>query len=84
MPSTSRKVVVRCDICGDEMHHQVNGAACFPCQNFIPADLFYRYAEHVTLNNDFAACDECGEHQETGFINDEGVCMDCEEVQSGN
>lgn len=49
MPSTSTKVIVNCDICGDEMHHQVNGAACFPCNNFIPADLFYRYAEHITL-----------------------------------
>lgn len=49
MSSTRTKVIVKCDICGDEMHHQVNGAACFPCQNFIPADLFYRYAEHITL-----------------------------------
>ena len=27
----------------------------------------------------FAQCDECGEVEETGFINDDGVCIDCED-----
>ena len=27
----------------------------------------------------FAQRDECGEVEETGFINDDGVCLDCED-----
>lgn len=84
MTTTSRKVVCLCDICGDEMQEQASGFACFPCKHFIPSDQLYRYAEHVMVTNDFGSCDECGLHQETGFIDDDGVCMDCEEVQSGN
>ena len=51
----------------------------------IPADQLYRYAEHVTIHQCSKPADDVdGQHQETGFINDEGVCMDCEEVQGGN
>lgn len=27
----------------------------------------------------FNECNECGELEESGFINDDGVCLDCEE-----
>ena len=53
MPDASRKVVVNCDICGDEMREQASGFACFPCKNFIPSDQLYRYAEHVTVELDY-------------------------------
>lgn len=79
MPDTSTKVIVNCDICGDAMSEQAAGFACFPCKNFIPEGQLYRYAAHV-----FIQCDTCGDVDESGFINDEGNCMDCEGVQSGN
>ena len=84
MPDTSTKVRVNCDICCEQMSKQPDGFACWPCKNYIPDDQLYRYAEHVMVTSDFGSGDECGLHQETGFINDDGVCMDCEEADSAN
>ncbi len=85
MSATSTLVLVKCDICGDEMREQPdNSFICWKDSHRIPSDQLYRYAEHITIQNDFSSCDECGQHQETGFINDDGICMDCEEADSVN
>ena len=50
MPHDTRKVTVLCDICGDEMQEQSDGAyVCWRDQHRIPADKLYRYAEHITV-----------------------------------
>ena len=83
--SSTRTIVVNCDICGDEMQPQHDESyVCWRDQSRIPAEQLYRYAEHITVTNDFGACDQCGQHQETGFINDHGICMDCEETENAN
>ena len=52
MPATSTTVLVNCDICGDEMTPQKDGAfICWRDKNRIPADQLYRYAEHVTIEH---------------------------------
>ena len=73
MPSTSTAVLVNCDICGDEMREQASGFACFPCKNFIPREQIHRYAAHVWIE-----CNGCGVKEESGFISDDGQCMECE------
>ena len=50
MSSTSTKVVCLCDICGDEMSEQSDGAfVCWRDSHRIPSDQLYRYAENITL-----------------------------------
>jgi uncharacterized circularly permuted ATP-grasp superfamily protein len=51
MSSTNIKVVCLCDICGDEMSEQSDGAfVCWHDSYRIPSDQLYRYAEHITLH----------------------------------
>lgn len=85
MTTTSTKVIVRCDVCGDEMSLQSDESyVCWRDQHRIPADKLYRYAEHITVNNDHEQCGECETWQESGFINDHGWCIDCEEAHDAN
>ena len=86
MSTVSRTVLVKCDQCGDAMTLQSDDSyVCWRDQHRIPADQLYRYAEHITVtNDDVRKCDECGVWQESGFVNDEGWCIDCEEIADAN
>ena len=86
MSATSTIVIVKCDICGEQMREQPdNSFICWKDSHRIASDDLYRYAEHVTLVNDETlTCDECGITQESGFVSDEGICMDCEEIANAN
>jgi hypothetical protein len=86
MNTVSRTVLVKCDMCGDEMQLQHDESyVCWRDQHRIPAEQLYRYAEHITVtNDDVMKCDECGVWQESGFVSDDGWCMDCEEIADAN
>jgi hypothetical protein len=73
-------------MCGEKMREQPdNSFICWEDSHRIPADQLYRYAEHITVtNDDVMKCDECGAWQESGFVNDEGWCMDCEGIADAN
>ena len=50
MTTAKTTALVNCDICGDEMSEQSDGAfVCWRDQHRIPADQLYRYAEHITV-----------------------------------
>ena len=78
MSATSTFVVMACDICQEAMRETNTGMVCWPCSNFIPTEQLWRYDAQIA--HVFTSCNTCGIEDESGFINDDGVCMKCEEV----
>jgi hypothetical protein len=48
----SINIVVRCDICQEEMKQQSTAFVCWPCKNTLYADQLHEYPEQVEIIRD--------------------------------